>query len=387
MATSSASRGTSVYVHFPFCARRCPYCDFATIARSPSEVPGRAYTGAVLRELEARSRELEGRRLTSIFFGGGTPSLWDPEELGRVREAIVRTFASHDEDVEITVECNPTSLDRAKVEALAAAGVNRLSIGVQSLDDERLRFLGRLHDRRGALRALEAARETFERVSADFIFGLPGQGPRELLGELDELRAFDLEHLSLYALTIEEGTPFHDLKKQGRLPIATDEAYASVYLGAEDALGALGYEHYEVSNYAKPGHASLHNAHYWRGHAYLGLGAAAVGCLDEGVGRAVRRKNVVAPDAYLEDPLGAPAELETLGAEELLREALMLGLRTSVGVDVADVRARTGLDVLTARARPIARRLERGELVVENGRLRVPHERWLSLDAIVLDLF
>ena len=141
-------------------------------------MPGRGYADAVLRELEARAPELEGRRLASIFFGGGTPSLWEAEELGRVREAVTRAFSAAEPDLEITVECNPTSLDREKARALAKAGVNRLSIGVQSLSDERLRFLGRLHDRRRAIAALEAARESFERVSADFIFGLPGSAPR-----------------------------------------------------------------------------------------------------------------------------------------------------------------------------------------------------------------
>lgn len=380
-------RGTSVYVHFPFCARRCPYCDFATIARSPQEVPGSAYADAVLRELEGRHTELEGRHLASIFFGGGTPTLWDAEALGRVLAAIRAAFPTAEDELEITVECNPSSLDRAKARALADAGVNRLSIGVQSLSDERLRFLGRLHDARGAIRAIEAAREHVERVSVDFIFGLPGQDRAALLAELDALRPFSLEHLSLYALTIEEGTPFHELRKKGRLPVATDDEYATLFLAAEEALGALGYEHYEVSNYARPGRESRHNAHYWRGHAYLGLGAAAVGCLDEGVGGARRRKNVIEPDAYLRDPLAPPAESERLDAEDLLREALMLGLRTSRGVDLADVRERTGLDLLEARRAPIARRMELGDLVVEDGHLRVPRSRWLSLDAIVVDLF
>src|SRR5690606_38659955 len=174
----------------------------------------REYASAVLRELEGRAGELEGRRLSSIFFGGGTPTLWAADELGRVREAVVNAFSARDEDLEITVECNPSSLDREKARALAAAGVNRLSVGVQSLSDERLRFLGRLHDKRGALAALEAARETFERVSADLIFGLPRQGAEILLEELSELRPLGLEHLSLYALTIEEGTPFHDLRRK-----------------------------------------------------------------------------------------------------------------------------------------------------------------------------
>ena len=383
----------SVYVHFPYCERRCPYCDFATIAEDRGSIPHARYAEAIEAELEARRAELPEAQLHSIFFGGGTPSLWESEAMGRVIEAIRIKFDSHssvgssDFTPEITVECNPSSLDREKARELRAIGVNRLSIGVQSLDDARLRFLGRLHDAKGAMRAIEAARAEFDRVSADMIFAAADQREEELLTELDELLKFDLEHLSLYALTIEEGTPFHERLKRGKLPMASDDRYARLFLEAEARLLAEGYRHYEVSNYARPGGESAHNLHYWTGGAYLGLGAAAVGCLPLPDQRAIRRKNRVAPGDYLARPGGAPEESELLEPLDRLNEALMLGLRIEEGVSLSAVREATGLDLLKVKERAVRRRIERGDLILEGDRLRVPRDRWLSLDGIVVDLF
>ena len=381
-------RHTSVYVHFPWCARKCRYCDVATKGVHPSSIPQAAYADAILRELEDRSPALEGRRLSSIFFGGGTPSLFEPRELGRVLAGIRRAFASEVEDLEITTECNPSSFDRAKAEAFRAAGVNRVSLGVQSLSDERLRFLGRLHDARGALAAIADATAVFERVSGDLMFGMPGQDAAALADEIARLLDTGLRHVSAYALTIEPDTVFGDLQRRGKLRVAKEDDYAVMFHEAESLFARYGLSHYEVSNYAVPGEESRHNLHYWRGGAYLGLGAAAVGCLDEGPGRARRWRNLPDGDAYIVAPAEEREESEErLDAETIVREALMLGLRTAEGVDLEDVARRAGIDPLEGRRGTLERRIAQGDVVHEGGRLRVPRERWLHLDGIVADLF
>ena len=378
----------SVYLHFPWCLRKCPYCDFATSPLERDAIPHAAYADGILRELEMRAGSLKDARLFSIFFGGGTPSLWDPRELGRVLSAVEGAFASRHPEVEITVECNPSSLDHARAAALREAGVNRLSVGVQSLDDAELRFLGRLHDRGLAQRALDAAQSSFERVSADLMFALPGQPAERFYGYVDELLARGLSHVSAYALTIEPATKFGADARAGLLHAAPDESYALMFEGIEQRFAAAGLAHYEVSNYARPGEESRHNQHYWRGGSYLGLGAAAVGCLADGQ-RGRRYRNHPDAPRYLERAATPQVEVfqEALDPQDLIREALMLGLRTDEGVDLTRLALRTGHDPRVSREKAIARRIARGDLSVEGDVMRVPRRRWLLLDGIVADLF
>ena len=375
----------SVYVHFPWCLKKCPYCDFATRKIDRPEVPHRAYADAVLRELDRRAPELAGRRLVSVFFGGGTPSLWDEPELGRVLAGARSAFDEVAGDIEVTVECNPSSLDSRKAAALRAQGVDRLSIGVQSLDDERLRFLGRFHDAGGALGAIEAAMTEVPRVSADLMFGMPDQSPAALLDDARRLLDAGVRHVSAYMLTIEPGTQFGELHRKGKLRVAPEDTYAEMFAGAAELFATSGLAHYEVSNYAVPGEESRHNQHYWRGGAYVGLGAAAVGCLDERPGSARRWRNEPEGARYLQAQLEESEE--RLGPAEIVREALMLGLRTREGVDLAATAERAGTDPLAGRERALERRVARGDLLHEAGRLRVPEPRWLQLDSIVVDLF
>jgi len=354
---SSEPTQTSVYVHFPWCARKCPYCDFATEPIRANALPHDRYADAVLRELEARAVDLQGRELKSIFFGGGTPSLWGPKALRRTLEGIMGAFEHVHQQLEVTVECNPSSLTRTNAALLREAGVGRLSIGVQSLRDPHLQFLGRLHDAKRAVAVLEEAVEEMPRVSADLMFGMPGQTLGELGEDIARIVDTGVRHVSAYALTIEEKTVFGSLHRAGKLRVAPEERYADLFEHAEECFTELGWAHYEVSNYAAEGQESRHNLHYWRGGAYVGLGAAAVGCLDQGPGRAERWRNAPNPQRYLVQET-LESEVEELGPEEIIREALMLGLRT---VD--------------------------GNIVQVGDWLRVPHDRWLKLDGIVRDLF
>jgi oxygen-independent coproporphyrinogen-3 oxidase len=369
-----------VYVHFPWCLAKCPYCDFVSFGTERSAIDHLGYADAVVRELERRAGALEGQRLVqSVFFGGGTPSLWEPAQLGRVLAALRRQLDCS-EELEVTVECNPTSLDGERARALADVGVNRLSIGVQSVRDANLQHLGRLHDAAGGKRAVREALEAgVPRVSADVIFGLPDQSPAEAVAEVTELQELGLDHLSAYQLTIEPGTRFGELAKRGRLPLADDGAVAESFLAIEAALGARGLEHYEISNYSRPGQEARHNLGYWRGDEYLGLGCAAYGFLLHGTGAdgGIRYRNDPAPERYVR---GAPSSEEPIDAQARLRERIMLGLRVRAGIDLAGA-------LTPERRRALAWLSERGRVVTEGTRVRIPPAAWLWADDTAARLF
>jgi putative oxygen-independent coproporphyrinogen III oxidase len=396
----------SIYVHFPWCLAKCPYCDFVSYAAEAPAIAHAAYADAVLRELDARAAELAGRRIGSVFFGGGTPSLWEPHELGRVLARVHEVFAlsKAEPDLEVTVECNPTSLDEDRARALAQAGVGRVSIGVQSLRDERLRYLGRLHDANGARDAVRGAiRAGVPRVSADLIFGLPGQSANDARDEALELADLGTAHLSCYQLTIEKGTRFGELARRGRLPLADDGVVAEAFLAVDDALTGSGWRHYEVSNYARPGEEARHNLGYWNGDEYLGLGCAAVGFIRtrsaREPARGVRYRNTATPARYVEATLhakpGAAGEgdgiaesSEPLDATTLMRERIMLGLRVDAGIDVeASARALDAPGWTPERTRTAEWLEQRGRIVREGSRIRIPHEAWLWTDDTAARLF
>lgn len=377
---------TSVYVHFPWCARKCPYCDFATEPVKEKTIPHEAYTDAVLRELDSRAADLQGRRLKSVFFGGGTPSLWEARAIGRALEGIESAFEEVADRVEITVECNPNSLTREHARELREQGVGRLSIGVQSLRNDHLQFLGRLHDSNQAIEALQGACAEVPRVSADLMFGMPEQQLDAFGDDIARIVDTGVQHVSAYALTIEEKTLFGSLHKAGKLRVARDDRYADLFELAQQRFADLGWKQYEVSNYAAEGEESQHNLHYWQGGAYVGLGASAVGCLDRGPGDALRWRNEPIPQRYLAQPT-PPAETEELGPDEIVREALMLGLRTARGMNLTETERRAGRDPRVGRETELERAIDKGDLVQDGEWLHVPQDRWLKLDGIVLDLF
>jgi putative oxygen-independent coproporphyrinogen III oxidase len=388
---SAEPRTASVYVHFPWCLAKCPYCDFVSYVAPAVDHAG--YADAVLRELDARVGIFGGRVVKSVFFGGGTPSLWEPRELGRVLAGVRDRLAiDKPSELEVTVECNPTSLDEDRARALLEVGANRLSIGVQSLRDDRLRFLGRLHDARGAMAAVRGAiRSGMPRVSADLIFGLPGQSPSEARDEALEIADLGVAHVSCYQLTIESGTRFGELARRGRLPLADDGQVAEAFLAIDEGLTVRGFRHYEISNYARQGEEARHNLGYWRGDEYLGLGCGAYGFVREvdAPSRGIRWRNLVLPERYVAATRGVSSGVvgegdglsessETLDAETLLRERLMLGLRIEGGVDLGDAGDELGVQGWTpARVRAAAWLEDRRRVERVGRHLRIPRSSWL----------
>lgn len=380
-----------VYVHFPWCLKKCPYCDFLSIPGERQALPHAAYADSVISELERRGQRLGGRFLESVFFGGGTPSLWAPRELGRVLERIRRSFASTD-GLEVTVECNPSSFDAERARALLDVGVNRVSIGVQGLNEERLAFLGRLHDAAGGLRAVrDALAARVPRVSADLIYGVHGQSPEEAAAEVRRVAELGVEHLSAYALTIEPGTEFGQRARHKSLPLLPDEVVAESFVAVDEALATLGFEHYEISNFARPGARSRHNLGYWLGREYLGLGTGAWGTLWR-----VRYRNTPAVERYLEadwrrvdlsGPSALVPEHEPIDAETALRERILLGLRLAEGLDLGASARELGAAAWTEERRRAAQKLvERGRLEVEGDVLRIPKSAWLFADGTIASL-
>lgn len=301
-------------------------------------------------------------------------------------------------DVEVTVECNPTSFDAERARALMDVGVNRVSIGVQSLSEERLQFLGRLHDASGGLRAVEAAvRAGVPRVSADLIFGVAGQSPDEAAQEARALADLGLEHVSAYALTIEPGTQFGALARRGKLPLATDDRVAECFLAVDDALTDVGFEHYEISNYCRGGARARHNVGYWVGNEYLGLGTGAWGTWRTVRAGRQRYKNTSIPERYLSEdwdradvhvtgPLVSAIEL--IDDETALRERLLLSLRLAEGIDLDAACRDLDVDPFTPeRVRSIERLVAHGRLVRDGGILRIPKSAWLYADGTIAELF
>jgi oxygen-independent coproporphyrinogen-3 oxidase len=385
-----------VYVHFPWCLAKCPYCDFVSYAASRDAIDHEGYADAVVAELAMRVATFEGRRFDSVFFGGGTPSLWEPRALGRVLGAV-RDRLACGSGLEVTVECNPTSLDAERARALADVGVTRLSIGSQSLRADQLKFLGRLHDPDGAARALDAAQSVAGlRVSTDLIFGLPQQSPEDARDQAATLAGRGLAHLSCYALTIEPGTRFGELARVGRLPLADDGHVADAFLAIHEALEDQGLLHYEISNYAQPGEEARHNLGYWRGEEYLGLGCAAVGLvrdddLTQRTAHGHRWRNDPDPKKYIQktmtglDPASSHEELD---GQALLRERIMLGLRMAEGVDLDAAGAALFVDPWTRERQRTTLWLEQhGRIAREAGRLRVSPHAWLLADDTAARLF
>ncbi len=376
----------ALYIHWPFCLAKCPYCDFNSHVRAP--VDQARFAAALRTELAWEAARLGRRRLVSIFFGGGTPGLMEPATVAALIADAIRLFDPV-ADLEITLEANPTSVEAGRLAGFRAAGVNRLSLGVQALDDAALAALGRRHSAAQAIAALEAARALFPRLSFDLITARPGQTVPDWRAELRRALALAADHLSLYQLTIEPGTGFAALHRKGQLVLPDDDTAAALYDATGEEAARAGLFAYEVSNYARPGAESRHNLQYWRYGDYAGIGPGAHGRLTlGGTLRATCRQR--APEAWagLVERHGHGSTEETpVTAPERAREALLMGLRLSEGIDAARFASRTGIaldDALDPGT--LARAVEEGYLVRDAVRLRATPEGRKRLDALLAAL-
>jgi putative oxygen-independent coproporphyrinogen III oxidase len=334
----------ALYVHWPFCLAKCPYCDFNSHVRD--RIDQDRFGSALRQELATEAQRLGRRQLTSVFFGGGTPSLMHPGTVAALLDDAARYFDPAP-DIEITLEANPTSVEAGRLAGFRAAGVNRISMGIQSLDASALRTLGREHSVAEAVTALTLARDLFPRVSFDLIYARPDQTLAVWQSELRSALAIAADHLSLYQLTIEPGTKYEALHRQGQIILPDDEVGAELYRGTEVACAEAGLRAYEISNYAVPGGESRHNLAYWRYQDYAGIGPGAHGrTMVDGKLYATRRHR--APEVWAERVEQAGHGLTTdepIAAEDMAREALLMGLRLTEGIDLARFQARTGRTV------------------------------------------
>jgi oxygen-independent coproporphyrinogen-3 oxidase len=366
----------ALYVHWPFCVSKCPYCDFNSHVRAAIDQD--TWREVLLADLAHEARLLPGRRLTSIFFGGGTPSLMEPATVAAIIDAAGTHWALAD-DIEVTLEANPNSVEAARFADLAAAGVNRLSLGLQSFDDDALAFLGRAHSASEGLRALEVAQQHFDRTSFDLIYALPGDTESSWSAVLSQALALGTTHLSLYQLTIELGTRFASMVARGEFePLDADRA-AVLYERTDAMTSAAGLPAYEISNYARPGHESRHNLAYWRYGDYAGVGPGAHG---RRLGmRTVRHKK---PENFLSALTRnghGIAEEAPLSRTEAADESLVMGLRLREGIDIDALTRRFGVAIVDW---PRVDRLVRsGHLTRGGARIAATAKGRLLLDAIL----
>ncbi len=383
-AVDPVSAGLAVYIHWPFCLSKCPYCDFNSHVRPTGADEGR-FVRAYAAEIAATAAWIGSRTVCSVFFGGGTPSLMRPASVGAVLDAIAQHWTVAD-DAEITLEANPTSVEAENFCGFRAAGVNRVSLGVQALDDAALRALGRLHSTEEALAAVAVARKVFERYSFDLIYARPGQTPAAWGAELVRALEEGAEHLSLYQLTVEPETPYEALHRAGRLVVPDEAAARRLFDVTQEHCARAGMPAYEVSNHARPGAECRHNLVYWRYGEYAGVGPGAHGRLDV-AGSRYATATEQHPDAWLADVEANGHGLvmqEALLPSERADEFLLMGLRLTEGIDPQRFAAIAGRPLDAGRVAELA-----GHGFVaktRDGRLRVTPAGFPILDAVVADL-
>jgi putative oxygen-independent coproporphyrinogen III oxidase len=375
--------GFAIYVHWPFCLSKCPYCDFNSHVRheNPNEARFARAIAAELAEAAARTGQ---RSVDSIFFGGGTPSLMQPATVAAILDRIAWHW-SLAPDIEITLEANPTSVEADRFRGYRTAGVNRVSLGVQSLENDSLKFLGRLHSAEEALSAVAIARAHFPRVSFDLIYARPGQTPSAWKAELTRALAEESEHLSLYQLTIEEETPFAALHRNGRLKTPDEEEGRALWDATQETCEAHGLPAYEISNHARPGAECRHNLVYWRYGDYVGVGPGAHGRIGDGKTRyaTMTERHPEKWLALVEANGHGRIVDDPLRQSEQADELLLMGLRLREGIDLARYASLAGRDLDPARIASLA---AEGLVEVRHGRLRVTAGGFAVLDAIVADL-
>ena len=376
--------GFGVYIHWPFCAAKCPYCDFNSHVRH-QPVDQERFARAFATELATMRQRSGPREVTSIFLGGGTPSLMQPETVGAVLDAVAANWTVPD-GIEVTLEANPSSVEAGRFRGYRAAGVNRVSLGVQALNDKDLRFLGRLHTVEEALKAIGLARDIFPRLSFDLIYARPGQTMEAWATELEQAIGHAADHLSLYQLTIEQGTPFHALHAAKKFAIPDDGLAADLYAATQEITSARGLPAYEISNHARPGAESRHNLTYWRYGEYVGVGPGAHGRFVENGRRTVTIAEKM-PETWLnlvEAKGDGVTDGEMLTRSEEADEFLLMGLRLAEGIDLARYEQYAGRPLPSSRVSILQ---EEGLVApVGNSRLRATPSGMIVLDAVVADL-
>ncbi|MFZ0572577.1 MAG: radical SAM family heme chaperone HemW [Rhodomicrobium sp.] len=376
--TDAGAEPLAVYIHWPYCQSKCPYCDFNSYARR--SITEAEYVHAAIAELCHYAQETAQRTVTSVFFGGGTPSLIAPADVGALLDEIAALWPV-DPAAEITLEANPSSVEAGRFAGYRAAGVNRVSLGVQSLNDDELRFLGRLHTAAEARHALKIAAQHFARVNFDLIYARPGQEAQEWRAELIAALGLSLGHLSLYQLTIEPETAFFDLQRRGKLRIPGAELAAGLYDSTQEICEAAGLPAYEVSNHASPGEESRHNLTYWRYGDYIGVGPGAHGRITVGHAKFATAA-IKAPQAWAaqisRDGHGCAERVE-LSACEQAEEMVLMGLRLSEGMDFNRLQERTGYSLPPSKLSELE---EEGLLLRQGTRVRVTARGRLVLNAI-----
>lgn len=382
--TDAKAPGFGVYIHWPFCAAKCPYCDFNSHVRHQG-VDQERFAQAFAAELATMRGRTGPRTATSIFLGGGTPSLMKPETVAFILDAVARNWTLAD-GAEITLEANPSSVEAERFRGYRAAGVNRVSLGVQALNDRDLKFLGRLHSVDEALHAIGLARAIFPRLSFDLIYARPGQTPDAWRAELEQAIGHAADHLSLYQLTIEEGTPFHALHAAKKFSIPDGDHAADLYALTQEVTAARGLPAYEISNHARPGAESRHNLTYWRYGEYVGVGPGAHGRFVEN-GRRIVTIAERMPETWLnlvEAKGHGVTGGELLSRSEEADEYLLMGLRLAEGIDLARYEALSGRTLPTTRVSILQ---DEGLVApIGNSRLRATPAGMIVLDAVVADL-
>ncbi len=373
----------SLYVHWPFCLSKCPYCDFNSHVRE--NVDQDRWRTGLLAEIEYYANTLAPHPIDTLFFGGGTPSLMPPETVAAVIEAA-RDAWGFTENVEISLEANPTSVEAENFAKLADAGVNRVSLGIQALKDDDLAFLGRAHSVAEALQALDVASNCFDRVSFDLIYGRQGQKLAAWETELREAISFSTEHLSLYQLTIEPNTGFAGRVQRGEITMPTDDLQADLFLATEEITGAQGLVPYEISNFARPGAECRHNLNYWRSGSWIGIGPGAHGRITVDA-RRVATANSKRPETWLDEIEAGQVSMDdrhVLAASEIASETVMMGLRLAEGVSLAELERRTGLGrTETFNWKRVQSLAEEGFIGLAEDRLFVESKGRLVLNAIL----
>ena len=365
---------TGLYVHIPFCKSKCRYCDFNSFANCNEHIA--PYFSALICEAQAWSARLNGRKFDTLYFGGGTPSYIDPVLLGRSIDILLQTF-DFAADTEVTVECNPATIDFEGFRILKKSGANRLSIGLQSADNGVLKTLGRIHTFENFERCFnDARRAEFGNISLDLMYGLPDMTMADWVNSLESAVGFSPEHISTYALKVEDGTPFAKMN----LNLPDDDLCADMYERSVKVLRHYGFERYEISSFARSGYESRHNLKYWQRIDYLGLGAGAYSCIDN-----VRFSNYTSLDDYISASGIAVCESTQIEPNEQMSEFVFLGMRCANGISLSEFKEKFGKEIFLVYAQQIKKYTDWGFIIIEDGRLRFTDKGFFVSNTILSD--